>query len=284
MVSVSQAVVRDLTEGKSSARTFSVLLLIKSIGPILAPLVGAFILLFGDWRMIFLFLSLLGAVFLLWSIFSLKDSLPDAQKIPLSFKGVVGGWGSVFRDRLFLAAGITSFLNTFALFAYFSTATFALQADFGLTPFQFGIFMVVNGCALILFRSVNTRLLGRLSFYTVYRIGMAVGFASAIVLCISALVQTSFALFSAGLFLMTGSLGFLVPNALTLALTNHKKNAGAAAGLSGFIGSIAGFVSASLAGHLVGDSSVGLALYIAIPMALAGTSLLLYRKRYSLAH
>lgn len=284
MVSVSQAVVRDLTEGKSSAKVFSVLLLIKSIGPILAPLVGAFLLLFGDWRLIFLFLALLGVIFLVWSFTTLKDSLPDELKISLTFKGVIGGWGSVFSDRLFLASGITSFLNTFALFAYFSTATFALQADFGLTPFQFGWFMVVNGCALILFRSINTRLLNKLSFYTVYRIGMAVGMASAIVLSIYALTQNSFILFSAGLFLMTGSLGFLVPNALTLALTNHKNNAGAAAGLSGFIGAVAGFISASLAGHLIGDSSVGLAIYIAIPMALAGISLLLFGKHDSLAH
>lgn len=284
MVSVSQAMVRDYTEGKESARIFSIMLLIKSIGPIIAPLVGAFILLLGNWRLIFVFLGLLGVTFLLWSIFSLKDSLPNERKIPFSFKGVFGGWGVVFGDRLFLAAGITSFLNTFALFAYFSTATFALQKDFGLTPFQFGIFMVVNGCALILFRSLNTRLLGVLSFYNVYRIGMVVGFACSVVLVISAIAQTSFILFSAGLFLMTGSLGFLVPNALNLALMNHKKNAGAAAGLAGFIGSVAGFLSTSLVGQLVGESSVGLAIYIAIPMALAGTSLLLYRQRHSAAH
>ena len=284
MVSVSQAMVRDYTEGKDSARVFSILLLIKSIGPIVAPLVGAFILLAGNWRLIFAFLAVLGVMFFVWAIFSLEDSLVQERRLPLSLGGVFGGWGTVFRDRLFLAAGITSFLNTFALFAYFSTATFALQKDFGLTPFTFGIFMVINGCALILFRTVNTRLLGRLSFYTVYRIGMMVGFASAVVLVISAIVQSSFVLFSAGLFLMTGSLGFLVPNALNLAMMNHKNNAGSAAGLAGFIGSVAGFLSTALVGHLVGDSSVGLAIYIAIPMALAGTSLLLYRQKHSAGH
>lgn len=284
LISVSQAMVRDHTEGKDSAQAYSLLLLIKSIAPILAPVVGAFILLSGDWRAIFLFLTFLGAGLLVWAITSVKDSLADHHKVKISLNSIFGHWGKVFRDRLFIAAGVASFLTGFALFAYFSTATFALQGDFGLTPFQFGLFMGVNGLALVIFRSANSRLLTKYNFDVVYRIGIFIGVACAGVLIASAIAQTNFWLFSIGLFLMTGSIGFLAPNTLNLAMVNHKKNAGAAAGLAGFIGSISGFLSMTMVSQVVGTSSVGLALYIAVPMALTGTSLLIYRKRHSISH
>lgn len=284
LISVSQAIVRDQTEGKDSARAYSLLLLIKSIAPILAPVVGAFILLTGNWRTIFLFLAILGGALLIWSITSVRDSLADIHKVKISFNSIFGQWGKIFRDRLFLAAGVASFMTGFALFAYFSTATFALQKDYGLTPFEFGIFMGFNGLALVIFRSINSKLLGKLKFDVVYRVGIYIGIACAAVLVASAIVQTSFWLFTIGLFLMTGSIGFLAPNTLNLAMVNHKKNAGAAAGLAGFIGSVSGFVSMSLVSQVVGTSSVGLALYIAVPMALTAASLLIYRKRHSIAH
>lgn len=277
LISVTQAMVRDQTDGKDSAKAFSIMLLIKSIAPILAPVVGAFIILAADWRAIFLFLTLLGAGLFVWSIFSVQDSLSDQHKVGLSFASIFGSWTSIFRDRLFLAGGVASFLTSFALFAYFSTATFALQVDFGLTPFQFGIFMGVNGLALIVFRSLNTRLLGRLNFGEVYRVGVYIGLACSITLLASAFLQNNFWLFSAGLFLMTGSIGFFGPNALHISLINHKKNAGAAAGLSGFIGQAAGFLSMLLVSQVVGTSSVGLSIYIAVPMALTVASLMLYK-------
>lgn len=279
LISVSQAMVRDHTEGKDSARSYSLLLLIKSIAPILAPLVGAVIIVASGWRSIFLFLTLLGSGFLVWAWVSVQDSLSQQNKVSLSFGNIFSSWKYVFKDRLFLAASIANFLTGFALFAYFSTATFALQSDFGLTPFEFGLFMGINGLALVLFRTLNTRLLSKTSFYNVYRLGVYIGLACAATLMVSAILQSNFWLFAIGLFLMTGSIGFFGPNALHLAMVNHKKNAGAAAGISGFVGQAAGFISMTCVAAVIGTSSVGLALYIAIPMALTAVSLTLYRKK-----
>jgi MFS family permease len=118
----------------------------------------------------------------------------------------------------------------------------------------------------------------------VYKCGIGVAFACTLVLLASASVGNSFWLFTIGLFLMTGAIGFLGPNTMTLAMMNQKKNAGAAAGLSGFMGSAAGFISMSCVAQAIGTSSVGLAIYIAVPMALTGLSVLIYRKRDSTSH
>jgi len=278
MVSASQAIVRDRTEGNDSARMYSLLMLIKSIAPILAPTVGAMLLLFGSWRTIFLFLAILGAGLWIWSMVSIQESLHEDNKTKFTLKNLTGSWGSIFRDRLFIAGGVGNALGTFALFGYLSTATFALQGDYGLTPVQFGLFMGSNGIALILARSVNTKLLAKRSFHSVYRVGVYVGFVAAVILAFAAVFHGQLWLLMFGLYAMTASLGFMTPNTLNLSVTNHKKNAGAAAGLAGLVGSIAGFLSTSTISTFVGTSSTSLAIYIAIPLALTGTSLLIYRK------
>ena len=51
---VSAAMVRDLYEGRAMARVMSFVMAIFILVPILAPSIGQVILLFGDWRLIFL--------------------------------------------------------------------------------------------------------------------------------------------------------------------------------------------------------------------------------------
>jgi DHA1 family bicyclomycin/chloramphenicol resistance-like MFS transporter len=216
MVSASQAIVRDRTEGNDSARMYSLLMLIKSIAPILAPTVGAMLLLFGSWRTIFLFLAILGAGLWIWSMVSIQESLHEDNKTKFTLKNLTGSWGSIFRDRLFIAGGVGNALGTFALFGYLSTATFALQGDYGLTPVQFGLFMGSNGIALILARSVNTKLLAKRSFHSVYRVGVYVGFVAAVILAFAAVFHGQLWLLLFGLYAMTASLGFMTPNTLNL--------------------------------------------------------------------
>ena len=55
---------------------FSLLALVNGIAPILAPIIGAFVLLFAPWKGVFIILSLIGVVMFLLVLFSLPESLP----------------------------------------------------------------------------------------------------------------------------------------------------------------------------------------------------------------
>lgn len=57
---IARAVVRDLYDGLEMARFFSSLLLISGCAPIIAPIIGAQVLRFTDWRGIFIALTLIG--------------------------------------------------------------------------------------------------------------------------------------------------------------------------------------------------------------------------------
>ena len=52
---------------------FSLLSLVNGIAPILAPIIGAFVLLFAPWKGVFIILSLIGVVMFLLVLFSLQN-------------------------------------------------------------------------------------------------------------------------------------------------------------------------------------------------------------------
>lgn len=277
--SVGQAVIRDRLEGQEAARAFSLLTIINAIGPIVAPMVGAGLLLIGTWRDIFLMLTVLGLTLVVWSTLGLKETLPTSNRIPFSARAITGSWGSLLKDRAFLAAGLVNALSSVALVCYLSSGTFALQQDFHMTPQQFGLFMGVNGITLIAAGTANNQILKHHSFKAAFKIGMAVAVATGALMAVNLLVPGQLALYLAALFCLNAAMGFVIPNAMNLAMLNHRDNAGSAAGLAGLMGSASGSIGAIVLSQFVGVNAITLALFISLPFLISGTALLIYPGR-----
>ena len=77
---LSRAIVRDLFVGDALVRVFASVMIVLGAGPILAPIVGAQLLIFTDWRGTFLALAalalVLAAIVALW----MPETLPITQR------------------------------------------------------------------------------------------------------------------------------------------------------------------------------------------------------------
>lgn len=101
---VGRAVIRDLFDGEEAQRLMSQVSMIFSIAPAIAPIVGGWILGFGDWHAIFWFLAVLSLVLgaLVWRV--LPETHPPgaacrcmraccwATTSPWSSTAVSSGW------------------------------------------------------------------------------------------------------------------------------------------------------------------------------------------------
>ena len=68
-MSLPRAIVRDGYTGAPAAQLMSLLMLVFSISPILAPLSGSIVLQFGDWRVMFYVMAVVGVLSLLLLVF-----------------------------------------------------------------------------------------------------------------------------------------------------------------------------------------------------------------------
>lgn len=140
---IAQAAGRDLYSGGKLVHYYGRLTVIGGLAAIVGPVAGGRLAAFTDWRGIFGFLALLGAVILLACLTVFRETLPPQERTVGGLAQSRRDFRRLLSDRLFLGAVlITGFVNA-ALFAYLSGATYVLQGIYGLSPqgysFAFGL-------------------------------------------------------------------------------------------------------------------------------------------------
>jgi DHA1 family bicyclomycin/chloramphenicol resistance-like MFS transporter len=135
---IGRAIIRDAYDGHIASKLLSLVTMIFSIAPAIAPILGGWIVKLRDWRSIFLFLFVF-TVILLWICYrKLPETLPPERRHPFHPRHLAHSYHAVFRSPLFhLKAGAVAF-NFAGLFLYIAAAPVFLTKRLGLGPDQFG--------------------------------------------------------------------------------------------------------------------------------------------------
>ncbi|OLP53889.1 bicyclomycin resistance protein [Rhizobium rhizosphaerae] len=94
------AITRDCFGGREMARVMSYIMIVFMMVPILAPTLGQAIITYGDWPWIFVLLGVVGAILFVWASLRMRESLPQAERQPLSFGSVASGFSTVLTNRV----------------------------------------------------------------------------------------------------------------------------------------------------------------------------------------
>jgi DHA1 family bicyclomycin/chloramphenicol resistance-like MFS transporter len=240
---VPRAIVRDLHTGTEATRLMSLLMLVFSVSPILAPLAGSSVIAVASWRWIFWTVTALALLGMLLMATQLQESRPAAARVDASWRSALAGYRLLLRDRHFLGLTLIGAFGMSAFFAYLGNSSFVLIEHYGLTPTQYSFFFSINAASFIGVAQLNGRLCARHGLPWVIRTGVS-GFA--------ALALGLWALFALGVdrldvlaglvFLSFGFLGLVVPTTAVLALETHGEIAGTASALLGTLQMVTGAV------------------------------------------
>jgi len=83
---VSQALVRDLYSGREMARITSFIMIIFSIAPAVAPLLGAGLISLFDWRAIFVIFIIFALISTIWTKIRIREPLRPEMRVPFQIK------------------------------------------------------------------------------------------------------------------------------------------------------------------------------------------------------
>jgi DHA1 family bicyclomycin/chloramphenicol resistance-like MFS transporter len=142
---IPRAVVRDLHTGTEAARLMSLLMLVFSVSPILAPLVGSFVIEAAGWRGVFWVVTVLAALGILLLAFCLGETRPRADRVESSIAGALAAYRSLLTDRQFLGLTFIGAFGIASFFAYLANSSFVLIEHYGLTPRLYSVFFSING-------------------------------------------------------------------------------------------------------------------------------------------
>lgn len=271
---IPRAIVRDLHTGVEATRLMSLLMLVFSVSPVLAPLSGSLVIALAGWRGVFWAVTVAGLLGLLLVAFLLPETRPPAARVESSLRGALAAYRVLLTDRTFLGLTFIGAFGVSSFFTYLANSSFVLIGHYGLTPTVYSLFFSVNAVAFIGMAQLNGRLVARHGIRRLVRVAVT-GFAAAMLL-LAVLVAAGIehlAVLAGLLFVGYGFLGLVIPTTAVLALEAHGAIAGTASALLGTLQFVTGAAAIAVLG-LVADGTplpmvAGIAACAAITFALA---------------
>jgi MFS transporter, DHA1 family, multidrug resistance protein len=243
---VPRAVVRDLFDAQTSARVFSLLMLVMGVAPILAPLAGGYVLAVGGWRAIFWVLAA-SSLACAAAVRLLPETRPRATGA--RFADALLGYAQLLGDRRFLGYALTGGLAMAGMFAYIAGSPFVFIELYGVPAERYGWLFGLNAAGLIAASQLNRLLLAGWRADAVLTWATRAGAGVSLILFAVAVIGGAGLVgLLVPLFGFVATLGLTQPNALAGALAGHAERAGSASALYGTLQ----FSAATLAGSLVG--------------------------------
>jgi DHA1 family bicyclomycin/chloramphenicol resistance-like MFS transporter len=260
---VAIAVVGDLFSDSVAATVLSRLMLVLGVAPVVAPSLGAAVLLHGSWHWVFTALVVLAGALLLVAALALPETLPPSHRRPLRVRGIAATYAELLRDMRFVILVLVAALGMSGLFAYIAGASFVLQGTYGLDQQAFALVFGAGAVALIGATQFNVVLLKRFSPQAITLWALAAALVAAgVFVGLSVAHAGGLAGFVVPVWAILAAMGLVIPNAPAAALSRHPDAAGTAAALLGAAQFGLGAAVAPLVGVL-GNDQVGLSIVMA---------------------
>jgi DHA1 family bicyclomycin/chloramphenicol resistance-like MFS transporter len=257
---IGRAVIRDAYQGHEAQRLMSRVMMIFSIAPAIAPIIGGALQSWFGWRSIFWFLVLFSVILFVACVRWLPETHPLHARQRFSPAPLLAAYRHVgFNSRFLLIAG-TSALNFAGFFLYVLSAPAFIYKHLGLGAHQFAWIFMAGVIGMMTGALLSGRLAGRVTPMRTVWLGFAIMAAASLYNVLyyvwfppqlpwSVLHQVVYA---------TG-MALSMPSLTLMVLDLFPKNRGMAASLQSFIQSLTCGLVAGIASPLFSESAATLA-------------------------
>jgi DHA1 family bicyclomycin/chloramphenicol resistance-like MFS transporter len=262
---VARAMVRDLFEPTETARIYSALMLVMGVAPILAPLLGGYLLVWFGWQAIFWLLAALALVSLAAVALRLPETHDRKSAHSLSLRPVLARYAALLGDRHFVGYALSGGMNAAGMFAYIAGSPFVFIELHRVAPEHFGWIFGTNAAGLIFASQVNGRIVHRYGADRILRFGNLLQTIAALSLVVTTATGLGGLLgIAIPLFVYVGCVGLVSPNAIALAMAPQGAQAGSASALVGTLQFSVAAIAATAVGVIHQESALPMAIIIAI--------------------
>ncbi|NYE60719.1 DHA1 family bicyclomycin/chloramphenicol resistance-like MFS transporter [Duganella sp. 1224] len=274
------AIIRDVFSGHAALTRQSYVALVNAVAPLVAPLIGATLLQFGSWRLIYQTLGAIGVLLLLLAAWGYEESRPATNAAPRRhvFADALHAYGQVLRNRHYLihAALVAASFGT--MFAYITGSSAVFIDMLGVSSTTYGMLFALTAAGTIAGAAAGGRLAHVWGADRLLLVGVLGSGAISLVLLLAAAAGAgSVPVVAACVVLSNVCAGLVMPNATHQALATVGNVAGSAAALLRSLQMLAGAAAGALVGLLAGNQLTVMATVMALA-AVGGVALLLVRQ------
>lgn len=264
VMSIPRAVIRDCYTGNAATRLMSTVMLIVSVSPMFAPLMGSAVTEPFGWRAVFFAVALISLIGFAMTRFGLRETLTPERRRPFRWGEMFRAFGVLLRDAHYLGLVLIGGMGMASFFAFLATSSFLYINHYGLTSFQYSVAFACNALGFFAASQTAANLEARFGALRVIKtavIGYATGAFTLLALVL--LGFDSFPVLAVLLFCTYAFLGLVLPTAMVLSLEDHGPIAGTAAALGGTLQQMVGASAIALVSLVFDNTPLPLACAIA---------------------
>ena len=171
---VGRAVVRDLFAGDEAQRQLSRIQMLFALAPIVAPILGGWLVAHLAWPSIFWFLGGYAVLLIVWSQMGLVESHPREARLPFAVVPLAKNYSKMFFNKTFQSLAAIPGINFAGFFVYIAGAPTFLMGHLGLTSKDFAVLFIPGIAGITLAAYCSGRLAGRISHLRQMNWGFAI--------------------------------------------------------------------------------------------------------------
>lgn len=247
---VISALMRDTYSREEFSRMMSFVMLVTTVAPLLAPIVGGWLLLFWSWHAIFWTISAAAIVTTLLVVTQIKETLPREKRQKFHLRTTLHNFLSLFRHRRVFSYMLASGFSFAGLFSFLNAGPFVYIELNHISPQDFGYYFALNIVFLFLMTLLNSRCVRRFGPLAMFRFGLLVQLSMAVWLMLVGLLSLGFIPLVLGVAMYIGCVAMVSSNAMAVILDEFPHMAGTASSLAGTLrfgmGAVAGGLLSTL--------------------------------------
>ena len=271
---VATAMVKDMYTGRKRESVLAVVMAMVVVAPVAAPVLGALILKFMSWHVIFWVLAAVGAL-----AFSLALLLDETlgERYSGSLAGSLGRLGVVLKNPRFSILLAIFSIVPLPLMAFIAASSFVYIQGFGMTEQLYSYYFAFNALGALAGPLLFIRISQWLSSANIITASFGLLVICGIVLDVAG--RSSPIVFALTMLTATIALSMMRPPTANLLLSQQQGDTGSAASLINFMGMFMGSVGMFLVSLKTGDLIPILALMLVFVGVVCGSLWLLMRGR-----
>lgn len=281
---VINALMRDSYSKEDFSRMMSFVMLITTIAPLLAPIIGGWLLLVWSWHAIFWTLSIAAIVTTVLVVTQIRETLKPEQRQRFHLRTTMGNFVALVRHKRAFSYMLASGFSFAGLFAFLNAGPFVYIEVNHVSPQNFGYYFGLNVVFLFVMTLINSRAVRRFGPLAMFRIGLVIQFCMGVWLLVASALNLGFLPLVLGVAMFIGCVSTVSSNAMAVILDEFPHMAGTASSLAGTLR----FGVGALVGALLSMVNVSSAWPMVATIALCATvSILLFsyaaRPRHNIA-
>lgn len=232
---VINALMRDMFTKDEFSRSMSFVVLVMTIAPLMAPIMGGEMMRWFSWHAIFWSIALAVVIAVVLVSLFIRETLPVEKRQKFHIGTTLRQFATLFRARQVLFYILASSFSFSGMFSFLNAGSFVYIDLNGVSPQHFGYYFGINIVFLFIMTTINGKFVRQFGAERMLYFGIIVQFVMGIWLLTTTALNMDFWTLVIGVAIYVSGIAMITSNSMAVILDNYPHIAGTVSSLAGTI-------------------------------------------------